>query len=196
VRVLARLNGAGNREAPRTLGARHARGALYYDRCGYARVAVHAPHGRQSRSAMPPFGTKGSQVQILSPRHSKAADLRGVSLRVSGLFLGARRTPPNRRPTCFTCEGRRVAWRSQTTSSPPASHRVRRVRRRRRASAPSRGVAPGLHVVPRPEERAPHARADGLTGRGARLTARAWPCRPRSPTPPAPTGSCRSPPPS
>ncbi len=62
VRVLTRLNGAGNREAPRTLGARHARDALYYDRSGYARVAVHAPHGRQSRSAMPPFGTKGSQV--------------------------------------------------------------------------------------------------------------------------------------
>src|SRR6266542_7068503 len=80
VRPRRRLNGAGNHEPPHTPRARDAWEGLESGRSGYAWIAAHAPRGRRSPSPVPRFGTKGSQVRILSPRPSKsAADPKGYS---------------------------------------------------------------------------------------------------------------------
>ena len=66
-----RLNGAGNPDAPHTLGAGHARVGPEAGARDSARIAAYVLAESQSRTPMPHFGTKGSQVRILSPRPSK-----------------------------------------------------------------------------------------------------------------------------
>jgi hypothetical protein len=62
-----RLNGAGNHEAPRTFGARHAQDALHDDRSRYARVAVHAPMADRRDRPCRPSGPRDRRFKSCLP---------------------------------------------------------------------------------------------------------------------------------
>jgi hypothetical protein len=71
-----RLNGAGSWVSFRTPGASRAPAGAALESSKSAWMALDAPDGASCVSRTPTFGTKGSQVQILSPRPSEG---RGIA---------------------------------------------------------------------------------------------------------------------